>query len=451
MAHRDMPNIVFMICHDLGQHCGCYGAGNRTPNIDRLASEGVLFTDYHCTAAQCSPSRGSIMTGKYPHSNGLVGLVNLGWQYGEGQTTLQMLLQQAGYTTHLAGVQHEARDPLSIGYQEVVSEHVGATKVAEEAANWLHARSTSAATDPFFLCVGTAEPHRPYERPGIPMDDPDTVQLQPWLPDRPGIRHDTASLNGIVSVFDDAVGRLVEAMEQSGHAENTLLIVTTDHGTAMPRAKCTCYDPGTKTTLILRYPGAWGQGVIHDELLTNCDLLPTIMECIGAPIPSDIDGRSFLPLIEERSYTPNPHIFSEMTYHGLYNPMRAVRTKRFKYIRNFDSELPLVYMPVDILEWPAGAEMVDEYYGQVRPLEELYDLQKDPLEQDNLIDEPEYAEIRADLRRTIDQWLQDTDDPILDGVWPSCADHTSAMLEWRERERYAPFRHLEKPGQVRFL
>ncbi|MFP3903565.1 MAG: sulfatase [Armatimonadota bacterium] len=447
----DRPNIVFMICHDLGQHCGCYGAGNSTPNIDRLAEDGVLFSDYHCTAAQCSPSRGSIFTGKYPHNNGLVGLVNLGWQYGPGQTTMQMLLQEAGYSTHLIGIQHEARDPYEIGYQEVVSEHNRAEEGARDASQWLHERAGSGNDQPFFLSIGTIEPHRPFERQGYPSDDPDNVTIQPWLPDRPGIRKDTADLNGIVSVLDDGVGVVREALEDSGLAENTLFVFTTDHGTAMPRAKCTCYDPGTKTTLVMRMPGHWDDGEVHDELLTNCDMLPTIMEIAGGPPPEAIDGRSFLGLLDGGRYEPRDHIFTEMTYHGLYNPMRAIRTKRYKYIHNFDDELPLVHMPTDVLEWPGGAEMIDDYYSEYRPVEELYDLQEDPLEKNNIIDDEEYSDIAAELRERVDRWMEESGDPMRDGRYPSCPDHTKMMREFHNSDRSAPFRHLTTPGQKWFL
>lgn len=430
----DKPNIVMIICHDLGQHCGCYGAGLQTPNIDALAADGVMFTNYHCTAAQCSPSRGSIMTGRYPHNNGLVGLAHLGWELNEGEKTLPMYLREAGYSTHLFGIQHEtSKDPtVRLGYDVVESRTTRARQVAGELAEWLGERAKAGGDQPFFVSMGTAEPHRPYKREGYTGDDPAKVTLLPWLPDRPGIREDIADLNGLVYALDEAVGVVRQALEETGLAENTLFIFTTDHGLAMPRAKGTCYDPGTKTALIMYLPGRWEGGKVHDELLTNCDLLPTIMDLVGGPQPEGIDGRSFIGLLDGAEYTPRQDIFLEMTWHDKYNPMRAIRTNRYKYIRNFGRR-PLVYLPLDVWNGLAGEEMRDEYYGTQRPEEELYDLHADPLEMNNLAGSPEHAAVLEELRERVQRWMEETHDRLLEGDWPPTPEQ-----EQRLRERPEP-------------
>jgi arylsulfatase A-like enzyme len=414
----DGPNIVMIVAHDLGTHLGCYGAGLETPHIDELASEGVLFTDYHCTAAQCSPSRGSISTGLYPHNNGLVGLT-WAWKLDDEVTCMPERLRRAGYSTHLFGEQHETAGDISrLGYEVRESENKLAVPVANDLAQWLDARAASPDDRPFFVSMGTAEPHRPYNRPGYADDDPAEVQLLPYLPDLPGIRHDIAGLNGLTYAFDEAVGIVRQALESSGLAENTLLIVTCDHGIGMPRAKGTCYDPGTRTALIMRLPGRWEGGVRHEELLTNCDFMPTLMEMIGEPVEEEIDGRSFLGLLDGAQYEPHAHIFTEMSYHGMYNPMRCVRTKMHKYIRNL-AELPLVYMPVDIWEAPGGQEMAEYCYSTARPHEELYDLQADPLEQRNLMGEKSAEELLCELSGRLDLWMEETGDLLLKGRWPA--------------------------------
>ena len=428
------PNILMIICHDLGQHCGCYGAGLETPNIDALAADGVRFTNYHCSAAQCSPSRGSIFTGKYPHNNGLVGLAHIGWEYNPGETTLQMALQDAGYSTHLFGHQHETGDAAeNLGYQHVVGPTGGgARQTGAAVSEWLKTTAASGGDRPWFACMGTGEPHRPYEREGYPRDNPDDVTVQAWLPDRPGIREDIAGLNGLVYVLDEAVGQVRGALEETGLAQDTLLIFTTDHGTAMPRAKGTCYDPGTKTALIVRMPGRWDNGSAHDELLTNCDFMPTIMDFAGGPAPEDIDGRSFSGLLDGADYSPREDIFLEMTWHDKYNPMRAIRTNQCKYIRNF-GERPLVYMPLDTWNGPAGEEMREDYYSTRRPGEELYDLIRDPFEMSNLAGDPEHAELLINLRTRVADWMQETDDRLLQGDWPP----TEAQAE-RQRTKDEP-------------
>lgn len=431
------PNIIQIVAHDLGTHLGCYGAGVQTPRIDRLASEGAIFTDYHCTAAQCSPSRGSISTGLYPHNNGLVGLT-WGWELDRDLICMPERLRRAGYSTHLFGTQHETDDhPARLGYQMHESTTSQALPLAQKLSEWLHSRAAASEERPFYVSMGTNETHRPFNREGYPDDDPAEVELLPWLPDLPGIRHDIAGLNGLVRVFDQAVGVVRDALENSGLADNTLLIVTCDHGIAMPRAKGTCYDPGTRTTLIMRLPGRWDSGETHDELLTNCDLMPTVMELAGEPLEvGEVDGRSFLGLLDGDDYEPHEQIFTEMTFHGMYNPMRCVRTKERSYIRNL-AELPLVYMPVDIWEAPAGREMAGEYFSRPRPREELYDLQADPWEHENLADDPEHGEALRDLSGRVDAWMDETGDPLQEGRWPISNRHAENMRARLDEERFA--------------
>ncbi len=412
-SHNTRPNVVQVICHDLGRYVGCLGAPIETPNIDGLAEEGVLFSNYCCTAAQCSPSRGSIMTGRYPHNNGLVGLAHIGWRIGANEVTLPMYLNRAGYHTRLIGHQHENSEAPMLGYQKIESIPHDALTVASGLDDFLNGDAQDG--QPFYVNCGIAEPHRPYDREGYEKDDPDTLETLPYLPDRPGIREDLAGLHGLIWRLDEAVGQMRESLEASGLAENTLFIFTTDHGIAMPRAKGTCYDPGIGTTLITRWPAQFTGGRVQDELLTNCDLLPTILDLAGVDAPPQLDGRSFLELLDEdERYEPRDEIFAEMTWHDQYNPMRAIRTNRYKYVRNFGRR-PLVYMPADIYVAPAGEDMKADFYNEVRPTEELYDLERDPLEQESVIDDPDYDDIAWTLRTRVQNWMVDTNDPLLYG------------------------------------
>ncbi|MGD9497039.1 MAG: sulfatase [Armatimonadota bacterium] len=409
------PNIIFVICHDLGQYVGCLGAPIQTPQIDALAGEGVLFSNYCCTAAQCSPSRGSIMTGRHPHCNGLVGLAHLGWEIGANEVTLPMYLNRAGYHTRLIAHQHEHNEAPRLGYQVHDDVKNDARSVAEALSGFL--RGEAQAGQPFFVNCGITEPHRPYEREGYDRDDPESLSPLPWLPDRPGIREDLAGLHGLIWRLDEAVGTMRAALQDSGLADNTVFIFTTDHGIAMPRAKGTCYDPGLHTVLIIRWPKHFAGGRVQHELLSNCDLLPTLLELAGAPVPPQVEGRSFLGLLDASDYEPRGHVFCEMTWHDQYNPMRGIRTPRYKYIRNFGRR-PLVYMPADIYVAPAGEEMKEDFYNQVRPEEELYDLQSDHLELHNLIDDPAYQDVAWQLRTRVYNWMVETNDPLLYGDYP---------------------------------
>ena len=431
MSGDPRPNVLQIICHDLGHHLGCLGAGVETPAIDALAADGVLFDRYLCTAASCSPSRGSIMTGLYPHNNGLIGLAHIGWEFRDAVRCLPHYLNDAGYQTHLFGHQHESARAERVGYQHL---HPGSAK-AREAAPAVAAflRDYSAARDrqPFYLNAGLFEPHRPYEAEGYRRDDPAKVQLLPWLPDRPGIREDIADLNGLVRAVDEAVARIAEALRETGLERDTLLIFTTDHGLAMPRAKGTCYDPGLRTALIVRQPGRFEGGRRESALLTNCDFTPTLLDYVGAPPVAGLDGRSFLGLLDGTRYEPRESIFSEMTWHDKYNPMRSIRTTRYKYIRNF-GDRPLVYIPLDIYQGRAGHEMRAEYYGSFRPREELYDLDADPWECHNLADDPAPASLLLDLRSRVRQWMEETDDLLLRGDVPPTPEQAQRIAEWGE-------------------
>jgi len=414
MAQTDRPNILFIITHDQGRRLGCYGADVRTPNLDAIAADGVMFTRYFCTAAQCSPSRGSIMTGRFPHRNGLMGLAHIGWELHETEKTLPMLLNGTGYSTHLFGLQHETRRPDRLGYQHVHL-HDGSGRAATAAPEVVEfLREQGRESQPFFVNVGLQEPHRPYHRPGYPSDDPARVRPLPYLPDKPGIREDLAGLNGLIQVVDEAVGRMVGALQETGLADNTLVIFTTDHGIAMPRAKGTCYDPGIETALLMRLPGRIEGGMRRDELLSNVDLLPTLVEFVGGEVPEDLDGAGFLPLLTGGRYEARDHIFAEMTWHDKYNPTRAIRTREHKYVRNF-GDRPLVFLPLDIYRGRAGEETRDEFYGSSRPEEELYDLRDDPLEQHNLAADPRHEATLRQLRDRVREWMEATDDPLLAG------------------------------------
>lgn len=426
----DRQNVVLINCHDLGQHLGCYGRDVHTPNLDEMAESGTRFENYFCTAPQCSPSRGSIMTGRHPHQNGLMGLAHLGWSLDDSETTLPQYLADAGYETHLFGLQHEG-DPDRLGYDTVHDGSDSAHRVAER-----FERDVGELTgdEPFFASVGFYEPHRDYEQDWIPdaaydRYDPDEVEPLPWLPDHQGIRNDIAALNAMITeVVDPAVGSILDTLDREGLTDDTIVVFTTDHGLAMPRAKGTCYDAGMETALLIRDPDRDAEGEVVDELLSNVDLLPTILDMVDVERPESIEGRSFRPLVEGGAYESRDRVFAEMTWHDRYNPIRAIRTDRFKYVRNF-ADLPRVYLPVDVFGSDAGRAVREEYYVAFRSVEEFYDLRADPHEQHNLAperrifeDEPEDLGMEPDveaafrrLRGELREWLERTDDSLLDG------------------------------------
>ena len=413
------PNILLVITHDTGQHLHCYGhASVRTPNLDRLAAEGVRFDHYYCTAPQCSPSRGSIITGRFPHVNGLMGLVNRGWNLPNSEATIPLLLREAGYETRLFGFQHEKRDARDLGccYNWISrrGERPTVANIGPQVEAFLRERGSAPADAPFFAMVGFSETHRPFD--GYGAAEPASVALPAYLPDDPDVRRDLAQFEGCVAAMDAGVGGILTALAESGLAEETLVIYTTDHGIAFPRAKCNLYDAGIETALLMRWPGGFAGGRVELALLSNVDLLPTLLEVAGAPPPANLDGRTFLGLLTGGEYQPRAEIFAEKTWHDKYDPMRAVRTERFKYIRSYDPHR-LVDLPLDIQNSISGAAVRD-LWPDARPPEMLFDLDADPLERRNLADDPAFAAVRADLAARMDAWQARTRDPILDGPVP---------------------------------
>ncbi|MFP8956160.1 sulfatase [Natrialbaceae archaeon A-CW3] len=437
----DRPNVLLIHCHDLGQYLGCYGVDIETPNIDDLAERGTLFENHFVTAPQCSPSRGSLMTGRYPHVNGLMGLAHGSWEIHDGEYIMPQYFGNAGYETHLFGLQHITQDTDRLGYDYVHSEgnlYPGvspAVHQANRARNVANVVTTflerGTGDDPFFASVGFFELHRVEEENGrfgfdpdhYESDDADGIRPLAYLPDRRGIRHDLAEMRGMVYAVDDAMETITDCLESTGLDEETIVIFTTEHGIAFPRAKGSCYDAGIEGVLLWVGPET-EVGQRRTELISNVDVLPTLLDIADIEVPGkvDLDGRSFRPLLsgdddEIAAYEPHDRLFAEMTWHDMYNPVRAIRTEHYKYIRNF-WHLPKVYLTKDCYASESGREVRERYGAPPRPYEELYDLYEDPQEADNVAFEPRYSEIRRDLAEQLHTWMVDTDDPLLNGPIP---------------------------------
>ena len=434
---QDSPNVLLIHCHDLGQYLGCYGVDIETPNVDRLAEEGARFANHFTTAPQCSPSRGSLYTGCYPHVNGLIGLAHTEWELDTEQT-LPHRLSQSGYETHLFGLQHISESPEDLGYDQIhtagrlspnVAPELHSVNRADDVSDIVSQYLDSGLESPFFASVGFFEAHRLEtnevdEEEGDVLygygdrydaDDPDDIEVPGYLPDKPGIREDLAAMRGMVYELDDALGTILDALEAANLDEETLVLFTTEHGIAFPRAKGTCYDPGIEAFLLARYPPLIDGRTVYEELVSNVDVLPTVLDLTTGDTPDDIDGYSLVPLLDDdQTYVPRDHVFAEITWHDIYAPMRAVRTERFKYIRNFWHN-PRVFLPNDVYASLAGREVRGRYGRPSRVYEELYDLESDPHEQENVADEQEYAQVRAKLASTLATWMHETDDPILEG------------------------------------
>jgi arylsulfatase A-like enzyme len=407
MAERS--SVVFLTCHDLGQHLGCYGQTTVTsPALDGLAAAGVRFARSFCTAPQCSPSRASLHTGRYPHNAGVMGLAHppFGWRLDPRERHTTQLLGEAGYATALVGMQHliEHGAEHELGYAHVLP--VAPAYEEADATVSLLRELARQQDQPFYLEVGFEEPHRPYAFGGAQPDSSRGVAIPPYLPDAPESRQDLAAFQGAIRQMDDGVGRILRALDDLGIA-------------ALPRAKCTLYDPGIEVALLWRWPAKLQGGRVISDMVSNVDVTPSLLEALGVAVPASVQGRSFWPLLSEsgsgspRAYAPRGEVFAEKTFHTYYEPMRAIRTLDTKLIVNFEVSTT-VDVPADIRASPIYPLMLAQF-GGIRPPVELYDLQADPWEQRNLADVPEMRAIQADLRERLLVWMEETDDPLLRG------------------------------------
>ena len=409
------PNVVIVITHDTGRHLGAYGRRVATPNVDRLAAEGVLFERAFCTAPQCSPSRASLLTGLVPHRHGLIGLAHRGFGLHPNalQRTLPRLLGAAGYRTYLFGFQHEAADPYDLGYQQVVQPpSTGARPhlcrdVAPAAAAFL----AGGPAEPFFAMVGFEETHRPFEPTDTPLDE---IEVPAFLPNTTIVCRDVADFEGSVREADAAIGQILAALDRSGLTERTLFVYTTDHGIAFPGAKGTLLDPGIEVGLVARGPGGFSGGRRVPGLVSNVDLFPTILELCGITPPAENDGVSLLPIVSGGARDVRQEVFAELTYHTAYDPMRSLRTERYKYVRSF-ADRPL-HLPAHVDASPTKDLLRDRGFFEARRSPEmLFDLEHDPLERTNLAGDPAAAIVRDELRHRLERWMLLTGDPLLDG------------------------------------
>ena len=244
-----------------------------------------------------------------------------------------------------------------------------------------------------------------------------------WRPNPPAV---AKAAGAEVTAVDNGVARILQALEVSGIAEDTLVLFTADHGLPFQRAKGTLYDPGIHVACLARWPGRIAPGTSSDALVSNVDLMPTLLDAADAAIPAAVQGKSQWDLFcgAAPHGSPNEAIYAEKTYHEHYDPIRCMRTDRYKYIRNF-AQRPKLVLPSDIYNSPSRqANVDDESLWTHRSEEELYDLAKDPHEQDNLIDNPMAAEAIASLSAQLNDWMEQTDDPLLKGpvLRPSITD-----------------------------
>lgn len=438
------PNILVAIADDWGwPHAGAYGDPVvQTPVFDRVAREGVLFQHAFVSSPSCTPSRAAILTGKWHWR--LRESANLWSTLDREFPVYPDLLEQAGYFVGSSGkgwgpgrIEPGGRSRNPAGPQY------------ESFREFLQQRPPGT---PFCFWFGSSDPHRPYEegigqRSGIPLAE---IQLPEAFPDHPEVRGDVADYYWEVQRFDRQVGELLEELEQRGELENTLVVITGDHGMPFPRGKSNLYDLGSRVPLAVRWPGRVAPGRTLEDFVSLVDLAPTFLEAAGVEPPGEMSGKSLIPLLTaEGSGRIDPardhvlmgkerHVPCQEAPDGGGTPMRGIRTAEYLYIRNFRPD-----------RWPAGtphwqkAFLEETWYGDIdngptkfymyrhredpqvrllfqlafdkRPEEELYDLGKDPEQLVNVAAEAEYAEIKRRLSERLMEALRQSADPRVSG------------------------------------
>lgn len=409
------PNILYIHSHDTGRYLQPYGHHVPTPNLQRLAERGVLFRRAYCAAPTCSPSRAALLTGQSPHSAGMLGLANRHFILGDFSQHIIHTLKKSGYTSALAGIQHLAgaklhRGPDEVGYDQIL------TTVREDAHTAAVDFIRSAPPEPFWLTVGFFETHR--EFPTAHDINPNYVQPPAGLPDTPALRQDMANYMRMGQILDDKIALVLAALDEAGMRENTLIIYTTDHGLAFPGMKCSLTDAGIGVALIMAGAAPFAGGRVIDGMVSHIDIFPTLCDLLDIDPPPWLQGHSFLPLLRGEAASIRDELFAEVTFHAAYEPKRAVRTDRYKYIRRYDNREAPVLSNID--DGWTKTELVAAGFGEQTPApEQLYDTLLDPLEKVNLIDAAGYAPVRADMRARLDRWMRETDDPLLLGHVPA--------------------------------
>lgn len=410
------PNFVIMIADDVGWNdIGAYGHPNvKTPHLDSLATEGMRFDAAFLTCSSCSPSRCSIMTGRYPHATGAA---ELHMPLPSDQATIPGLLKKAGYYTASAGKWHLG-DAAKKDFDLVVG---GSPSGCE---NWLATLRDRPKDRPFFLWLAAVDAHRPYSENAISAPHtPDDAVVPPYLADIPETRQDLALYYDEISRLDSYLGQVVDELARQGVADSTFVLFMADNGRPFPRCKTTVYDSGVRTPFIVRFPQLVQPGTVCQQLVSAVDIGPTIAELAGLQESSTFQGKPFSTLLREPSRSIRDFVFAEHNWHDYQAFERAVRSEKWLYIRNEFPELPAT-PPADAVRsmthqamqrLHAQGELPPEQqtcFVAPRSRDELYDVDADPFSLKNLAENPQYEERLNLMRKALLEWQQETQDRV---------------------------------------
>lgn len=428
---NDPPNLILIIADDMAWNdCGACGNPNiQTPNIDKLADDGMMFRNAFLTTSSCSPSRSSIITGTYPHQTDAE---QLHWPLPAAKITFVEKLKKAGYWTAQAGKWHlgpHVKDRFNLLAEEnmdLLEETYGELPDDDKSgANlWVPLLEHRPKDRPFFLWLAAHDPHRPYEEDIIEnTHTPEDVILPPYMPDTKEIREEYALYYDEISRLDSYIGDVVEMLEEQGVSDNTMILFISDNGRPFPRDKTTLYDSGIKTPWIVKWPNGVKAGSETESLVSTVDIAATFLALAGAKPLKKTSGVDFSSILNDPDTQVRNRVYGQTHWHDHENFVRAVRGDRYKYIKTFFNDLPLT-PPADaltgttfheILRLERNGQLTEDqqsFYFQPRPEEELYDLENDPHELTNLADDPEYRDVLNRMRSELLDFMKKYDDGV---------------------------------------
>lgn len=439
----DRPNILLIVSEDNGPELGCYGDPfARTPTLDRLAAEGVRFEHAFVTYSVCSPSRASFLTGLYPQQNGQIGLATHKFaMYREDTPNFASVFKQHGYRTGLIGKLHvNPESAFPFDFRAIpganFSRKISVFDYTRHAARFF----AQTGDAPWFLSVNFPDAHLPFIRQadGLPAHplSADDVKPMPWVGvDTPRLREQVANYYNCLERLDGAIAKLLEALETTGQANNTLVFYIGDHGAQFPRGKGTVYEGGLRVPLIVRWPGVAQAGLVRNELVSTIDLFPTALRAAGIDPPPGLPGRALQPLLTSANETEwREYVFGFTTgsFPRACFVQQSIRDARYKLIssprpgtENLDAGTYLDESHQHFVVSGATAEdqkTIPEYVAAAfarwkrPPRYELYDLEHDPQEWHNLADDLKYQPVKRRLIAALTEWQQQIRDPFLDPV-----------------------------------
>ena len=436
----DRPNVILFIGDDISWNdYGCYGNSSaRTPAIDALAENGLRFTQAYLTASSCSPSRASIITGRYPHNNGKAAELHLpiAWNL----PWFPALLREAGYYTALSGKNHMQSALAPKGKQnqpkafDAMDNGNGPGNRGGH-ANWVKTVKGRPTDKPFFFWFAAYDAHRAWDGDRDwnetlygPKHDPRKVVVPPFLSDDKETRKDLASYANEVTRFDYYIGQVVKTLREQNALENTLIFVMADNGRPFPRAKTRLHDSGMKTALVAHWPkGISSKGKVCSSLVSAIDLAPTILEVANVKPAETMQGVSMSLLFKDPQHTIRQYAFSEHNWHDYEAHGRSIRTSKFLLMKNFRPQFAW-QGPADSVRSPSHRQLLElktagklslaqqDVFLAPRPELELYDQVDDPHQLRNLANDPQYSETRKELVKILDLWMKQTGDSVPDEI-----------------------------------